>query len=490
MTRTQNLGRKEKISSASDEISEELSDTAEQSNERQDKLMERSDPSPSYKFYDFLRPRSARTKFTGSNPPTTDLLERLRESRLAEIDRKFENNVQQIFWKSEGSRQNYEAVMDTYQQQNAEIEEFCQEMHQLDKIRREKEDATKHKYERRIRLAQYETQERVLAEERTRASDRRQARKYRQEQNRIEDRVSDSSFSVRYTASALQKGMTLSEIETELRLRARRETSTRNKYDEHMIRQLETRGKQLSTTTASYKRLHFWTVKPETLDVFNLPWEWENEESDYIIVSAPVSRELQLELQEHTWNLIIQDAQAAEDAKSRSTEEVLRRRRRGGKEKLGGFRPTEQMRRRRDSSPPPRSGDPQSIPGRPRANRTRETMERRVGRRKEAKEEERCREKADNFNDNTLYPQTSFQPELHIVPLYPGDAPFPLPPPSLSPSAESLDDEDEQSRLKKDRKSEKGKVKAKGARFASDEWVQTRGVPVSLRTLQAQNALR
>lgn len=59
-------------------------------------------------------------------------------------------------------------------------------------------------------------------------------------------------------------------------------------------------------TRPTYIKVHQKHVIPETLDEFNLPWEWDERDSDYIIIKQWIPEDRQIELFDHTRRLLDQ----------------------------------------------------------------------------------------------------------------------------------------------------------------------------------------
>lgn len=161
---------------------------------------------------------------------------------------------------------------------------------------------------------------------------------------RARDRASDAAFIVNYTAKALESGWKVADIERELRARAQLASDERDKYDQHMLHQLEARGKEVSKATYTRVNSHF--ISPAALDAFELPREWDrprhqdvadadDDDADGLLVYAPLSTELELRLRRWTETQALGHERAAQ----RLRREHLRTLRRARAEDVGRHHP-------------------------------------------------------------------------------------------------------------------------------------------------------
>jgi hypothetical protein len=264
-----------------------------------------------YDFYTFVRTlKKENDPHVYGESVVPDLFERLRTSRLAEIHRQYENEIQQIILRNEGQPPDLQRrmIMDRYREQNELVNEFCREMNEFDKRLKQEEADMAAQIKEQIKLVQLQERERLVLAARSKAKQAKIDGKQGQERKRARDRATDASFTVKYTAAALSSGLDIEEIERNLKVRARIETQSGDKYDTHMMRQLEGRGKEVSASSAPHRRVHSWFVRPDTLDAFELDWEWEGPDSDHILVLAPLPSELLLQLHEHTASLVVEEA--------------------------------------------------------------------------------------------------------------------------------------------------------------------------------------
>ncbi|KAJ9215209.1 hypothetical protein DTO166G4_3287 [Paecilomyces variotii] len=188
-----------------------------------------------------------------------------------------------------------------------EKEESHREAELREELKKYKErEAARREAEWQEKLKKYEEKEAAEAEKERIIKELRdaEARKLLEEQERQRELAKLKAEAIEeYKAKELER-MEQERKEKEEKERYFRERLKELGYVEEQIDSLvinkdkESRRKEENKTT--WVKVHRKYLLPETLDAFNLPWEWDKNDRNYILIKEYISEEVQEELFAHT----------------------------------------------------------------------------------------------------------------------------------------------------------------------------------------------